>query len=325
MKFYVYEWFIPKTNEIFYVGKGCRNRYKVRKHNKAFEKFLKENECESRIIKTFDSEKAAFNYEYERINELWTIGQCKANVYKGGAGGTIAWWTKEMREKYSKTNVMKSQKQRNRMKINNPMKNVEVQNKVKAYKQIKVVINGVVFNSKKEVCLKYGVAYETIDNWLKKGVNSYGEKCHLYGKETKEYIGRYNKSSIKPITYKGKTYEAQKDLAEYLGVNQVTICSWVKRGFDPNGNPCRRIGDEKEYTFVKKKDNEQHKKTIKVNGIIYSSKSEAEKSLGLSKGFLAPYLKGARRNNNFVCEYVNQQPSHKNSENCIVEGSTTNE
>ena len=34
--FYVYEWFIVETNFVFYVGKGCRNRYKVRKHNKLF-------------------------------------------------------------------------------------------------------------------------------------------------------------------------------------------------------------------------------------------------------------------------------------------------
>ena len=28
---------------------------------------------------------------------------------------------------------------------------------------------------------------------------------------------------------------------------------------------------------------------------------------------------------NLICEYVNQQPSHKNSDKSIVEGSTTNE
>ena len=36
--FYVYEWFIKETDEIIYVGKGCRNRYKVRKHNRFFAK-----------------------------------------------------------------------------------------------------------------------------------------------------------------------------------------------------------------------------------------------------------------------------------------------
>ena len=28
-KFYVYEWYNIDTNEVFYVGKGCGNRYKT--------------------------------------------------------------------------------------------------------------------------------------------------------------------------------------------------------------------------------------------------------------------------------------------------------
>lgn len=32
--YYVYEWFVIETDEIFYVGKGTGRRFKVRKHNK---------------------------------------------------------------------------------------------------------------------------------------------------------------------------------------------------------------------------------------------------------------------------------------------------
>ena len=49
--FYVYEWFIKETNEIIYVGKGCRNRYKCLQHNRIFKEFIKRFNCESRIIK----------------------------------------------------------------------------------------------------------------------------------------------------------------------------------------------------------------------------------------------------------------------------------
>lgn len=28
-KYYVYEWYIVETGEVFYLGKGCRNRYKT--------------------------------------------------------------------------------------------------------------------------------------------------------------------------------------------------------------------------------------------------------------------------------------------------------
>ena len=39
--FYVYEWFVKETGEVFYVGKGIKNRYKVKKHNKFFNDFIK--------------------------------------------------------------------------------------------------------------------------------------------------------------------------------------------------------------------------------------------------------------------------------------------
>lgn len=52
--FYVYEWFIIDTNEIFYVGKGCKDRYKdTRSRNKMFNEFYKRFNCNTRIIKTF--------------------------------------------------------------------------------------------------------------------------------------------------------------------------------------------------------------------------------------------------------------------------------
>ena len=38
--FYVYEWFVKESGEVFYVGKGTKNRYKVKKHNKFFNDFI---------------------------------------------------------------------------------------------------------------------------------------------------------------------------------------------------------------------------------------------------------------------------------------------
>ena len=59
--FYVYEWYIKDTNEIFYVGKGIGKRYKVTKgRNSQFNKMLEKYDCDSRIIKWFKNEKDAF-------------------------------------------------------------------------------------------------------------------------------------------------------------------------------------------------------------------------------------------------------------------------
>lgn len=52
---------------------------------------------------------------------------------------------------------------------------------------------------------------------------------------------------------------------------------------------------------------------------------EPQKQLGLSKGYLAPYIAGTRKNKKYICVYDNQQPSQTKSDNSSLEGSTTNE
>lgn len=175
--YYVYEWFIVDTGEIFYVGKGTKLRYRVRKHNRFFNDFIKRYKCDSRIIKHFDTESEAFEYEYIRVNELKAIGQCVCNIYEGGLGGTDSWWTDEKRKEYSEKNVMKSEEQRKRMSENNPMKNADVAKRVASKKTRPVTIGDTTYASVKEAAKDKGVITETIRKWCIKGVNSQGEKC----------------------------------------------------------------------------------------------------------------------------------------------------
>lgn len=327
MKFYVYEWFIIDTNEVFYVGKGCKNRYKVRKHNKLFNYILSQNKCDSRIIKNFDNEEDAFAYEFDRINQMWNKGQCKANINKGGAGGTISWWTPELRKQYSEKNVMKSEKQRERMSINNPMKKQEVQDKVKQYTQKSVSINNICYESVSEAANKYDTDSGTIRHWCLKGYNHLMEPCRYTNEEQKEYdkSKRYNKGGCRPIQYKDEIYEAAIDVANKLGINATIVGRWAKKGFDQDGNICQYLDDTETHIFKKYENGECCRKPIKVNGILYISKADAERKLNLKKGALAPYIAGTRRNKKFICEYVNQQPSHTNSDISSMKGSTTNE
>ena len=147
--FYVYEWFDKKTNKVFYVGKGCRLRYKVRKHNNLFNKYLKKNDCDTRIVRYFEEEDDAFAYEFERIYELKAKGECDCNIYNGGRGGSTKWWTPELREYYSKHNVMKSQSQRDRMSKYNPMKNTKTSQKVAEFNSKPVILNGIEYEKSK--------------------------------------------------------------------------------------------------------------------------------------------------------------------------------
>lgn len=181
--FYVYEWYVVETGEVFYVGKGCGSRYKVRKHNRFFNDFIKRYDCESRIVKRFENEQEAFEYEHERITALKSIGQCVCNIYNGGCGGTTNWWTEERRQEYSRKNVMKSEEQRKRMSKKNPMKNSAVAEKTNSQKRKMVQIGNVIFRSVKEAAAYHNVTDGTIKYWADRGYTrdktpcAYIEKC----------------------------------------------------------------------------------------------------------------------------------------------------
>lgn len=185
--FYVYEWYIVETGEIIYVGKGTRRRYKVTKHNRFFNEMIKRFVCDSRIVKTFDNENDAFQYEYIRVNELKEKGQCVCNIYNGGFGGSVNWWTDELRNKYSQNNVMKSENQRKRMSEQNPMKNKDIAEKTNGQKRISVIIADKEYISILEASKALEVSTDTIRQWCKKGISSKGIPCRFKDKQSRHY------------------------------------------------------------------------------------------------------------------------------------------
>lgn len=258
--YYVYEFYIVDTGEIIYAGKGKGRRYKVTsQRNELLTKMLAENNCKSRIVKTFDKEEDAFTFEFEYINQLRAQGQCICNIHSGGAGGSGEYWTEELRREYSERNVMKSPDQRARMSANNPMKDPKITKKVSEQKRKPVLIGDKEYSSVKEAQQAYGVAIDTIIRWCKKGVNSQGEKCRYKNEEQVVFSGtRYNKGSCRSLTYKGKHYESPLDLAKELGCSASRIYSWTRRGFSPDGIPCRYDDDTRELGYENRLPNLNH-------------------------------------------------------------------
>lgn len=320
--YYVYEWYNVDTYEVIYVGKGTGLRYKVRKHNKLFNEMIKRFPCESRIVKEFENEKEAFEYEYEYIKEKKAKGQCVCNIYDGGMGGTTSWWTDELREKYSQNNVMKSEKQRKRMKVQNPMKDkaVAMKNGCSHWRSVIIGDNG--YASVKATMIAYNTSFETIQNWCRKGINPYGEKCRYEDEEQVEFVGkRFNKGGCRPLTYKGKHYEAVIDLANEMGLTSTVALRWLKFGFDPYGNPCRYDDDTRELTFTIKK--KAHHPVI-VNGVHYKTFAEAGRANGISAQMVADLTNHKYSNPKYICEYDNQQPIQGNTDKSTLKGSETN-
>lgn len=173
--FYVYEWYIQNTGEVIYVGKGSKKRYLCKQHNKFFKEMIKRFNCKSRIIKYFEKEQDAFNYEYDRINQLKKEKQCICNIYDGGFGGETQSWTDEKRKHYSQYNVMKSEKQRKRMSKENPMKNPEIAKRVGIKHRKPFYIEDKLYNTLEEASIEYNVTIQTVKSWLNKGHNSKNE------------------------------------------------------------------------------------------------------------------------------------------------------
>lgn len=88
--FYVYEWFNKDTDEVFYVGKGTGNRYKIKSNrNNYFKNYINKYKCDVRKIKDNITEKEAFALEIETIAKYKKINQCQCNLTIGGEGCTF--------------------------------------------------------------------------------------------------------------------------------------------------------------------------------------------------------------------------------------------
>lgn len=263
-KFYVYKWFNKETGQVFYIGKGCNNRYRdIANRNKDFLEYYNTHPCESEIIEFFDSEEEAFKKEYELIQKYKANGQAFTNLDNGGKGGCHFVWTEEMRDYMSKNNPMKDSKQKERFSKENPMKNAEVAAKVGLAHSKAVIIDGEEFVSLTSAAKKYNVTDVTISNWCKKGINPQGKVCK-YKNESQKQKNGYNKKQQKSVV-----------------IDDIHYFSTIKEAAAFLNTPSSHLGK-----------------------ILRQGKTTCK---------------------NHSCKYANQQPSQENTNNSILEGSTTNE
>lgn len=138
-RFYVYEWFIVDTNEVFYVGKGSGVRYKaLSNRNKFFLDMYHTHHCNVRIVKSNLTEKEAFDEEIRRIRFYREETNFRlTNVADGGQGATGLKYTEEMKQKSSKANKIKWQDPKYRQRAielrhdpNGPYQSQEFRNKI---------------------------------------------------------------------------------------------------------------------------------------------------------------------------------------------------
>ena len=236
--FYVYEWYNKDNQEIFYVGKGIKNRYKqIKKRNKLFKEYYNNHNCDVRIIKYFESEEEAFKYENIRILELKSKNLCFCNLDNGGIGGCNFVWTPEMKEYYSKYNIMKSENQRKRMSDKNPMKDKEIAKIVGEKHKKAVIINGKYYKGCKDASKELGVWDITISRWCKRGYDTKGNPCYYANEKPKEY--NIKTTNSKKVIIDNIKFNSIKEASEYLGVWSESLIRAIKNNRKCKGHICK--------------------------------------------------------------------------------------
>lgn len=238
-KYYVYQWFNIETNEIFYVGKGTGNRYKkVSNRNKYFLNYYNNNPVSVEIVKYFENEQDAFDYEKELTDKYRKQGMCKCNLMDGGFGGYSNIWTEEMKKYRSEFNPMKSPEQRQRISEFNPMKNPKIANRVNSQKKRPVVINGIEYPGVIDAAIAHQVYSQTITSWCKRGYDTQGNPCRYLDEEQKNYV--YKKTSSKAILIDDVEYPSLKAAATALGVKDTSpLCKALKLNKPYKGHICK--------------------------------------------------------------------------------------
>lgn len=244
MNFYVYEWYNIDTQEVFYVGKGSKKRYKDIEHrNQMFLEYVQNNNTSSRIVRYFENEEDSFKYEKELTDAYREKGWCKCNIMDGGYGGYSSVWTNEMREYWSKNNPMKKEEQRERMRVNNPMKNPDIALKQSATNKRPVIINGVYYEGTVDAAAALGVWTNTILRWCKRGYDTNGNPCRYANEEQKEYT--YKKTSSKMVQLGDIVYPSLRAAAASVGAKDTSpLCKALKTGKKYHGLECKYVNQQ---------------------------------------------------------------------------------
>lgn len=251
--FYVYEWYVIKTNEIFYVGKGSKKRYLcLSKRSKLFKFYIENFKCKSRIVKYYETEDEAFIGEHQRIVELKAIGQAKCNIDLGGKGGAVKDWSDEKREFYSKNNIMKASEQKERMKNNNPMKSKEISEKVAVQRRKAVIINGVMYKGVLEAERQTKHSSSSIIKWCKRGYDDNGNPCKYDGEEYKpipSIMTKHPKATTpKAVIVDGIHFDTVEDGAKYIGGWSENLIRAIKHNRKYKGHTCKYDNQQPSHT-----------------------------------------------------------------------------
>lgn len=214
-KYYVYVWKTKQDDEVFYVGKGSGNRCtSMKDRNEHFKNIRKKYECYYEIVKYFDDEEKAYEYELELGKYYKSIGQARACHVLGNIRRYIDY---ETLSKMKKTAFKK-----NSVPWNKGVKmNEEFRNKCRE-RQIGKKQSEETKKKRSKALMGHGVSEEAREK---------------IGKAKRKTCVKMNKDTFEII----KEYESLTILAKEMGVELSSISTACKNFPKPYKGYCFKI------------------------------------------------------------------------------------
>ena len=263
-KYYVYEWFNVVTGEVFYVGKGIRNRYcQLSGRNQYFIDYFNTHQCKSRIVYQNLTEEEAYEKEKELIKYYRENSNFRlTNVTDGGDGNPFK--SGELNPKFGKGEEIKGE--------NNPFYGQKHTRRIKKILSQKARLRVGELNSffgkqhnektKKNISDKAKIRLS-----IKENNGMYGRS---HSEEVKKKLSEYNKGKTIPLEVRKKISntikEKYKDIPHFnLGrihseETRRKYSESRKGEKNPNWGNGQKIKGEKNPMYGKKHSEETRKK-----------------------------------------------------------------
>jgi hypothetical protein len=164
--FYVYEHIRPDTNQVFYVGKGSKNRAYNKFRNNPFWKNVvnKVGDFEVKFVATNLDEELALLVEQERIDQLKKLSYKLTNLTNGGGGAA---------------GLKHTEKAKKGMSDNCCMKKPEVVAKISGSNSLlakTVEFEGVIYKTMIDLAKHIGITPNALRGRIFRSANKYGYK-----------------------------------------------------------------------------------------------------------------------------------------------------
>ena len=168
--------------------------------------------------------------------ELKAIGQASCNLDYGGVGGYHFSWTPEMKQYASEYNVMKRPEQRERMSINNPMKDKETAKKVANKLKKPLYVGDTLYDGLIDAATAYGVTSQTFLYWLQRGYTNDKQIC--YYKDSPKPNPKILKPNIQPVIIDGVYYNSIASAAKAINSNASALAKALREHRTFKGHTC---------------------------------------------------------------------------------------